>query len=190
MSKVTKSGLSEELTLSIMACVALALRHVHSKGFLHLNIQPSSVYIMQSGVAKIGDFNCAQNLNLTTTTTTTTTNPSSSSSDDGGGGRASVSFRNSESSSIIPKASLVGSLGISTHYLSPELASTVIAERAAATMTTTTNSSSGDGGGGGGGGTMVVEITSRRPLCPPGNISEKADVWALGILGYFLNIRR
>jgi serine/threonine protein kinase len=182
---VTKSGLNEELTLSIMACVALALRHVHSKGFLHLNIQPSSVYIMQSGVAKIGDFNCAQNINLTTTTT----NPSSSSSD-GGGGRASVSSRNSEASSIIiPKASLEGSIGISPHYLSPELASTVIAERAAAT---TIGSSSGSGGGGGGGGGSggsggsggaAVEITSRRPLCPPGSISEKADVWALGILG-------
>lgn len=84
----------------MLACAVLALRHIHSKGFLYLNLHVGSVTMHASGIAKLSDFTCAHNMSSSS---------GSSSSDRGRNGK-------------------VSNIGMKHHYMSPELASAVLSE--------------------------------------------------------------
>ena len=57
-----KEPLEEELVGTWAAQVVLALDHMHKRNLLHRDIKPANIFIMQSGLVKLGDLGCCQML--------------------------------------------------------------------------------------------------------------------------------
>ena len=54
--------ISEKRIWEILSDMARAIKHVHDKGFLHLDIKPSNFFVNSEGKVKLGDFGIAIDL--------------------------------------------------------------------------------------------------------------------------------
>ena len=54
--------LTPQLLLSWALQLAMALKHLHASGLLHLDVKPENVLVSESGVLKLGDFGSARGL--------------------------------------------------------------------------------------------------------------------------------
>jgi mitosis inhibitor protein kinase SWE1 len=54
--------LPEKVVWDLLADMARAIKHVHDKGFVHLDIKPSNFFVTKEGQLKLGDFGIAINL--------------------------------------------------------------------------------------------------------------------------------
>lgn len=52
----------EKLVWELLADMARGVKHVHDKGFVHLDIKPSNFFVTKEGRLKLGDFGIAINL--------------------------------------------------------------------------------------------------------------------------------
>lgn len=44
------------------ACVTAALAHLHEEGYIHRNVTPHCVYVLDNGYAQLSDFTCAKKM--------------------------------------------------------------------------------------------------------------------------------
>jgi serine/threonine protein kinase len=54
--------ISEKRIWEILSDMARAIKHVHDKGFLHLDIKPSNFFVNSEDKVKLGDFGIAIDL--------------------------------------------------------------------------------------------------------------------------------
>ena len=54
--------ISEDKVWQLLADMARAIKHVHDKGYVHLDIKPSNFFVTKEGQLKLGDFGIAVDL--------------------------------------------------------------------------------------------------------------------------------
>jgi serine/threonine protein kinase len=58
-------SLSFEQLRCIVQQIVEGLHHVHERGFMHRDVKPSNIYLMEDGTAKVGDFSISRPLKAT-----------------------------------------------------------------------------------------------------------------------------
>lgn len=57
--------IDSEFTQRCLINISSALKFIHSKGILHMDVKPSNVFVTSSGVCKLGDFGCSRKVDCT-----------------------------------------------------------------------------------------------------------------------------
>jgi NIMA (never in mitosis gene a)-related kinase len=62
VKKKGAGGMNEDEALNIFVQICLALKHLHDRHLIHRDLKAANVFLMKSGVVKLGDFGIARSL--------------------------------------------------------------------------------------------------------------------------------